>query len=117
MTRDTQRRSPRSDEGTVRILFLILAAASWWTFQTYHAQDEGGAEPPPPVSSAGSPAARAPEPEGLERLWAVAAADAEPARDPVVLCRTGTEAEYLRLSVCHRHGGLAGDEPSWARID
>ncbi len=96
---------------------MILAATCWWTFQTYHAPNAGDADPLPPVSSAADPAARAPEPEGLVRLWAVAAADAEPARDPVVLCRLGTEADYLRLSVCHGRGGLAGDEPSWAHID
>lgn len=119
MTRDTQEPAQRTDEGAMRmrILFVILAAASWWTYQTYHASGAGGAAPLPPVSSAKDPAARTPEPEGLERLWAAAATDAEPALDPVVLCRMGSEADYVRLSVCQERGGLAAAEPSWARSD
>jgi hypothetical protein len=101
----------------MRMLFLLLAAACWWTFQTYHAPDAWDADPLPPVSSAADPTAPAPEPEGFERLWAVATADAEPAHDPVVLCRVSGEADYLRLSICRDRGGLADDEPSWARID
>lgn len=95
-----------------RVLLLLLAVACWWTYHTYHAPPPEVAVEPPPAASESVATA----PEGVERLWAMAEQREEPARDPIVLCETGSESHYLRQSECELQGRPAA-EPGWARLD
>lgn len=102
---------------------LIIGAGCLWRYQAVapEAEPQETDAPDPPITTRAAEGDEAGQDWSKldpSRLWEEQAGE-EPAPDPLVHCRVGSDEEdtFLRSSECERRGGDVLEEPEWAQSD